>query len=101
MYFVVIATRRSGLYEWIVSLVSNAALARVVGWRTLDDMPGTLRCRVKRVLQTRPEVFEVVKVWGRVGAERGKPVSAAGMMPEPFRTVYLETYTSAICRPKQ
>jgi hypothetical protein len=101
MYFAVIATRRSDLDEWIVSLVSNEALARVVGWRTLDEMPGVLRCRVKRVWLTRPEVFEVVKVWGRVDAEQAKPISAARKMPQPYRTAYLKAYTSAISRPKQ
>ena len=70
MYFAVFATRRSDLGEWIVSLVSTEALARVVGWWTLDDMPGLLRCRVKRVWLTRPEVFEVVKVWGRLRRRR-------------------------------
>lgn len=100
MYFAVFATRRLDLNEWIVSLVSNEALARVVAWRMLDEMPGVLRCRVKRVWLTRSEVFEVVKVWGRVDAERGKPTSAAGKMPEPYRTAYLEAYTSATSRLK-
>jgi hypothetical protein len=34
LYYAVFATRRADLTEWIVSPVSNEALARVVGWRT-------------------------------------------------------------------
>lgn len=92
MYFAVIATRRSDLGEWIVSLVSTEALARVVGWRTLDDMPGVLRCRVNRVRLTRPEVFEVVRTWGRMDADRGKPITDADKLPEPYRRAYVAAY---------
>ena len=93
MYFAVIATRRSDLSEWIVSLVLTEALARVVGWRTLDDVPGVLRCRIKRVWLTRPEVFEVVRTWGRMDANWGRPISDADKLPEPYRRVYLAAYT--------
>lgn len=95
MYFAVIATRRSNFSEWIVSLVSTEALARVVGWRMLDDIPGLLRCRVKQVFLTRKEVFEVVKEWGRMDAARGRPISDAERLPEPFRAVYLRAYCGA------
>jgi hypothetical protein len=71
------------------------ALARVVGWRTLDDRPGVLRRRIKRVWLTGPEVFNVVKLWGRMDAERGRSISDAEKLPEPYRAVYLEAYTVA------
>jgi hypothetical protein len=71
----VIATRRSDLGGWIVSLVSTEALARATGWRMLDDIPFVLRCRVKRVWLTRSEVFEVVRAWGVRDAEGGRPIS--------------------------
>lgn len=94
MYFAVVAMRRDDLGEWIVSLVSTEALARVVGWRTLEDMPFVIRCRVKRVYLTRKQVFEVVKVWGRMDAARGRPLSDAQAIPEPYRNVYLKAYRS-------
>lgn len=94
MYYAVFATRRCDLGEWIVSLVSTEALARVVGWRTLEDMPFVVRCRVKRVYLTRKQVFEVVKEWGRVDAARGRPLSDAEKLPEPFRSVYVTAYTA-------
>mgnify|MGYP007070994734 CR=1 FL=1 len=92
MYHAVFATRRADLSEWIVSLVSTEALARVVGWRTLEDMPWVLRCRVRRVYLTRRQVFEVVRVWGRMDAARGRPINDADALPEPFRRVYLDAY---------
>lgn len=93
MYFAVIATRRSDLGEWIASLVSTEALARVVGWRTLGDMPGLLRCRIKQVFLTREQVFAVVKEWGRMDAARGRPITDVEKLPEPFREVYLGGYS--------
>lgn len=92
MYFAVFATRRADLSEWIVSLVSTEALARVVGWRTLEDMPWVVRCRVKKVYLTRREVFAVVTEWGRTDAARGRPISDADRLPPPFREVYLRSY---------
>lgn len=99
MYFAVYATRRADLGEWIVSLVSTEALARVVGWRTLEDMPHVVRCRVKRVYLTRPEVFEVVRVWGEMDAARGRPISDADELPQPYRAVYLKGYKGTSERP--
>jgi hypothetical protein len=55
-------------------------------------MPGVLRCRVKRVFLTRKEVFAAVKEWGRMDAARGRPISDAERLPEPFRAVYLTAY---------
>ncbi|MBN9519774.1 hypothetical protein J0H58_14830 [bacterium] len=95
MYFAVFATRRADLGEWIVSLVSTEALARVVGWRTLEDMPWVLRCRVKKVYLTRAQVFAVVTEWGRTDAARGRPMGAAEAIPEPYRQVYLDGYRRA------
>lgn len=95
MYYAVYAMRRIDLGEWIVSLVSTEALARVVGWRTLDDMPQVVRCRVKRVYLTRRQVFEIVREWGRLDAARGRPISDAAHLPEPYRGVYLVAYRSA------
>jgi hypothetical protein len=92
MYFAVFATRQSDLSEWIVSLVSSDALARVVGWRTLEDMPSVVRCRVRRVYLTRRKGFEVVREWGRMDAARGRPINDADALPEPFRRVYLDAY---------
>jgi hypothetical protein len=92
MYHAVFATRRADLSEWIVSLVSTEALARVVGWRTLEDMPWVLRCRVRRVYLTRRQVFAVVETWGRMDAARGRPINDADVLPEPFRRVYLDAY---------
>ncbi|MFO0800559.1 MAG: hypothetical protein U0804_24080 [Gemmataceae bacterium] len=92
MYHAVFATRRADLSEWIVSLVSTEALARVVGWRTLEDMPWVLRCRVRRVYLTRRQVFEVVETWGRMDAARGRPINDADKLPAPFRSVYLDAY---------
>jgi hypothetical protein len=37
-------------------------------------------------------VFEVVKVWGRMDAARGRPISDADKLPEPYRAVYLAAY---------
>ncbi len=99
MYFAVIATRRSDLGEWIVSLISTEALARVVGWRTLADMPAVIRCRVKKVYLTRKQVFACVREWGRMDAVRGRPISDAERLPEPYRGVYLTAYQAASQRP--
>lgn len=95
MYYAVYATRRADLGEWIVSLVSTEALARVVGWRTLEEMPWVVRCRVRRVYLTRRQVLAVVREWGRVDAARGRPISNAAHLPEPYRGVYLVAYRSA------
>jgi hypothetical protein len=95
MYFGVYAMRRADLCEWIVSLVSNEAMARVIGWRTLEDMPQVVRCRVKRVWLTRPQVFEVVRVWGQMDAARGRPLSDADTLPDPLRGVYIASYRNA------
>lgn len=95
MYYAVFATRRADFSEWIVSLVSTEALARVVGWRTLEDMLFVVRCRVKQVFLTRKQVFEVVRVWGRMDAARGRPLSDANKLPEPFRGVYIASYRNA------
>jgi hypothetical protein len=95
MYFAVYSMRRADLGEWIVSLVSTEAMARVVGWRTLEDMPHVVRCRVKRVYLSRQEVFEVVRVWGQIDAARGRPLSDADTLPEPFRGVYIASYRNA------
>lgn len=92
MYYAVYATRRADLSEWIVSLVSNEGLARVVGWRTLEDMPWVVRCRVRKVYLTRQQVFAVVRVWGRMDADRGRPISDADKLPEPFRSVYIQAW---------
>ncbi|MBY0459259.1 MAG: hypothetical protein K2V38_18165 [Gemmataceae bacterium] len=92
MYYAVYAMRRADLGEWIVSLVSNEALARVVGWRTLEDMPWVVRCRIKKVYLNREEVFAVVTEWGRMDAARGRPISDAERLPPPFREVYLRSY---------
>ncbi len=95
MYFAVYAMRRADLGEWVVSLVSTEAMARVVGWRTLEDVPHIVRCRVKRVYLTRQEVFEVVRVWGEMDAARGRPLSDADKLPPPYRRVYIDAYTQA------
>lgn len=95
MYYAVFATRRADLGEWIASLVSTEALARVVGWRTLDDMPWVVRCRVRRVYLTGRQVLAVVREWGRVDAARGRPISDAEHLPEPYRGVYINAYRSA------
>lgn len=92
MYLAVFATRRSDLGECIVSPVSSEAVARVVGWRTLKDMPGVLRCRIEREFFARTQVFEVVETWGRLDAARGRPISDADKLPEPYRGVYLAAY---------
>ena len=92
MYHAVFATRRTDLSEWIVSLVSTEALARVIGWRTLEDMPQVVRCRVKKVYLNRKQVFEVVETWGRMDAARGRPITDADKLPEPYRGVYLAAY---------
>jgi hypothetical protein len=55
-------------------------------------MPFVARCRVRRVYLTRRQVFEVVKVWGRMDAARGRPISDADKLPEPYRAVYLAAY---------
>lgn len=96
MYFGVYAMRRADLGEWIVSLVSTEAMARVVGWRTLEDMPHVVRCRVKRVWLTRPQVFEVVRMWGRMDAARGRPLSDADKLPDLYRRVYLDAYRQTL-----
>lgn len=95
MYYAAYAMR-ADLSEWIASLVSTEALARVVGWRTLDDMPQVVRCRVRRVYLTRRQVFEIVREWGRVDAARGRPISDAAHLPEPYRGVYLDAYRTAL-----
>ena len=95
MYFAVFATKRTDLSEWIVSLVSTEALARVVGWEMLDARPWLVRCRVRRVYLTRKEVFTVVERWGQEDAARGRPLADAEKLPEPFRTVYLSSYMAA------
>lgn len=96
MYYAVYATRRADLGEWIVSLVSTEALARVVGWRTLEEMPWVVRCRVRRVYLTRRQVLAVVREWGRVDAARGRPISDADHLPEPYRGVYLDAYRQTV-----
>lgn len=99
MYHAVFATRRADLSEWIVSLVSTEALARVVGWRTLEDMPWVVRCRVRRVYLTRKQVYAVVREWGRMDAARGRPITDADKLPEPFRSEYLTAYQAVSQRP--
>ncbi|MBY0459310.1 MAG: hypothetical protein K2V38_18430 [Gemmataceae bacterium] len=92
MYYAVYGTNRDDLHEWIVSLVSTEALARVVGWEMLDVRPWFVRCRVKKVYLTRTQVFAVVKGWGKMDAARGRPISDANKLPEPFRGVYIASY---------
>lgn len=58
-------------------------------------MSGALRCRFKRVWLTRPEVFEVVRTWGRMDADRGKPITDADNMPEPHRRACVAAYREA------
>jgi hypothetical protein len=96
MYYAVYAMRRADLGEWIASLVSSEALARVVGWRTLKDMPWVVRCRVKKVYLTRKQAFAVVREWGRVDAARGRPITDADELPEPYRGVYIDAYRGAV-----
>lgn len=95
-YWAVVGTRRGDLSEWVVALVSGYALARVVGWRTLDARPGLVRCRVRRVELTCEQVTEVVARWGREDVALGIPVAAADRLPEPYRAVYLGAYRAAV-----
>lgn len=83
---------RHDLGESVVALLSTEELARQTGRRFMATRPGLLRCRVRRVLLTRPQVYEIVRQWGRDDAARGCPITEADHLPRPYRDVYLDGY---------
>lgn len=95
VYYAVYGTNRADLNEWVVALLSTEALARVVGWETLDARPGLVRCRVRRVHLEWRQLNEIVERWGREDAATGRPISDANKLPEPFRGVYIASYRDA------
>ncbi|MBY0513937.1 MAG: hypothetical protein K2P78_08505 [Gemmataceae bacterium] len=92
MYFSVVGTRRADLGESVVALLSTEELAREVGRRFMGTRPGLVRCRVRQVHLTRPQVNEIVRQWGRDDAARGCPITDADRLPRPYRDVYLDGY---------
>lgn len=92
MYYAVVGMRRADLSESVVALLSTADLAREVGQRFMRTRPGLVRCRVKQVHLTRPQVDEIVRQWGRDDAARGCPITDADRLPRPYRDVYLDGY---------
>jgi hypothetical protein len=92
VYFAVVGTRRADLRESVIALLSTEGLARDVGRRFMATRPGLLRCRVRRVHLTRPQVDEIVRQWGRDVAARGCPITDADRLPRPYRDVYLNGY---------
>ena len=93
MYFSVVGTRRADLVgEWVIALLSTEALAREAGRRYMATRPELLRCRVRRVHLTRPQVYEIVRQWGRDDAARGCPITDADRLPRPYRDVYIDGY---------
>jgi hypothetical protein len=44
---------------------------------------------------TRKQVFEVVRVRGRTDAARGRPLSDADKLPEPFRSIDVTAHSAA------
>lgn len=95
MYHAVYATKRADLSEWVIALLSTAALARRAGRTLVAERPGLIRCRVRRVFLTLHETFDIVKAWGRDDAARGVLATAAERLPDPYRNVYLDAYMAA------
>ena len=91
MYYAVVGMRID-LGESVVALLSTADLAREVGQRLVATRPWLVRCRVKRVHLTRPQVYEIVRQWGRDDAARGCPITDADRLPRPYRDVYIDGY---------
>lgn len=90
MYFAVYAMRRSDLSEWIVSLVSTEALARVVGWRTLEGHAVARQVPRQADVSDQPTGARRRPRVGWMDAARGRPISDAQALPEPHRNGYLD-----------
>lgn len=101
MYYAVYATRRSDLSdEWVIALLSTAALARRAGRTLVDTRPGLIRCRVRRTDLTFQETFAIVRRWARDDVACGKLATAAERLPQPYRNVYLDAYMEEYRRTK-
>jgi hypothetical protein len=92
MYFAVVGTRGADLGESVVGLLSTEKSARDVGQQFMGTRPGLVRCWVRRVRLTRPQVDEIVRNWGRDDTARGCPITDADRLPRPYRDVYLDGY---------
>lgn len=95
MYYAVYATKRADLSEWVIALLSTAALARRAGRTLVATRPGLVRCRVRRVDLTLRETFAIIRRWARDDVAGGKLATAAERLPQPYRNVYLDAYMEA------
>lgn len=95
IYYAVYATKRADLSEWVIALLSTAALARRAGRTLVATRPGLVRCRVRRVDLTLQETFAIVRQWARDDVASGKLATAAERLPQPYKNVYLDAYMEA------